>query len=63
MDNLRYVYPDLKAHGVEAEVHTFAGVPHGMAGDKVFTGRVDYPNFELWIPLADAFMQDVYKKL
>ena len=63
MDNLRYVYPDLKAHGVEVEVHTFAGVPHGMAGDKVFTGRVDYPNFELWIPLADAFMQDVYKKL
>ena len=51
-------------HGcIDNAIHTFAGVPHGMAGDKVFTGRVDYTNFELWIPLADAFMQDVYKKL
>lgn len=63
MDNLRATYPDLKAHGVEMEIHTFAGTPHGMAGDKVFTGRVDYPNFELWIPLADAFLQDVFQKL
>ncbi len=62
MDNLNWTYPDLVAHGVPVEVHTFAGTPHGQAGAKVLTGgRVDYPNFELWIPLADAFLQDLFR--
>ena len=62
MKNLHYVYPDLLAHGVELEVHTFAGVPHGQAGVKAYDGCVKYPNFELWEVLADAFMKDVYAK-
>lgn len=60
MDNLHYTYPDLVAHGVPVEVHTFAGVPHGQAGGKLL--GVQYPNFELWEPLADAFMQDVFSR-
>lgn len=62
MDNLNATYPDLIAHGVQVEVHTFAGVPHGQAGAKIMDGEVKYPNFEMWLPLADAFMQDVYGK-
>ncbi len=62
MDNLRATYPELLAHGVELEVHTFAGVPHGQAGAPLVTGDVKYPNFQLWLPLADAFLQDVYAK-
>lgn len=62
MDNLRATYPELLAHGVELEVHTFAGVPHGQAGAPLVTGDVKYPNFQLWLPLADAFLQDVYSK-
>lgn len=62
MDNLNYTYPDLLAHGVKVEVHTFAGVPHGQAGIRFMDGMVKYPNFEMWLPLADLFMQDVYAK-
>lgn len=61
MDNLHWMYPSLLKQGVPVEVHTFAGVPHGKAGDRIkFGGVSQYPSFELWLPLADAFMQDVY---
>ena len=62
MENLHATYPDLVAHGVQVEVHTFAGVPHGKAGVRMVDGQVNYPNFELWLPLADAFLQDVFGK-
>lgn len=62
MDNLNYVYPDLLAHGVEVEVHTFAGVPHGQAGMALLDGYVKYPNFQMWVPLADAFLQNLYAR-
>ena len=58
--NFNYVYPDLLRHNVPAEVHTFAGVPHGKAGTILIDD--DYPNFDLWVPLADAFLQDLKKK-
>ncbi len=61
LDNLHWTYRDLLAHGVRAEVHTFTGVPHGQAGVSIL-GNYEYPNFELWKPLADAFMQQVYRK-
>ncbi len=61
MDNLHWVYPSLLAQGIPVEVHTFAGVPHGQAGAKINHGGVSpYPNFDLWEPLADAFLQDVF---
>lgn len=60
IDNFNYVYPDLLKHNVPVEVHTFAGVPHGRAGASI-VGE-NFENFDLWVPLADAFMQDVYKK-
>ena len=60
MDNLNDTYPDLLAHGVPVEVHTFAGVPHGQAGMRILDGEVKYPSFELWLPLADAFLQNVF---
>ena len=60
MDNLHYMEPELLAHGVRTEVHTFAGVPHGKAGIS-FVWDEQWPNFNLWLPLADAFMQDVYR--
>ena len=62
LDNLNYVYPDLLAHGVEVEVHTFAGVPHGQAGMALLDGYVKYPNFQMWVPLADAFLQNLYAR-
>lgn len=61
MENLNYVYPDLVKRGVPVEIHTFAGVPHGGAGFKITEG-IQHPNFELWLPLADAFLQDVFTK-
>lgn len=61
MDNFNYVYPILVSHGVPVEAHTFAGTPHGIAGHKFFE-ELKYPLFELWLPLADAFMRDVYEK-
>lgn len=61
MNNLHWMYPSLLEHGVPVEVHTFAGVPHGEAGSKIRHGGISqYPSFDLWEPLADAFMQDVY---
>lgn len=62
MDNLHYAYFDLLKHGVPVEIHTFAGVPHGQAGIALIDGEIKYPNFELWLPLADAFMQHVYQQ-
>lgn len=62
MKNLNYVYPQLVKHGVTVEIHTFAGTPHGMAGIDLIDGEVKYPNFQLWEPLADAFMLDIYQK-
>lgn len=61
MDNLNYTYPDLIAHGVPVEMHTYAATPHGVAGIKLVEGKVNFPLFETWNDLADAFMQDVYK--
>ena len=61
MENLHYVYPELIAHHVEVEVHTFSGVPHGQSGISVY-GENRYPHFQLWLPLADAFMQNVFAK-
>jgi len=58
MKNLDYVYPDLAAHGVTVEIHTFAGTPHGQAGSRLY--GISYPNFDLWETLADSFMMDVY---
>ena len=63
MKNLSYYYDDLLKHGVNVEVHTFAGTPHGCAGYKMMeNGFERYKNFNLWLPLADYFMQDVYDK-
>ncbi len=61
MDNFEYVYPDLLAHHVPVEVHTFAGTPHGQAGCRRKNGGTPpYPNFELWEELADYFMMDAF---
>lgn len=60
-ENLHPTYNSLIEHGVPVEIHTFAGAPHGIAGRKIIEGEVHYPNFELWLPLADSFMQDAYK--
>jgi len=60
LDNLYSTLPSLMEHNVPVEIHTFAGVPHGQAGIRM-TGAPAYENFELWVPLADAFMQDIYK--
>ncbi|NMA65139.1 MAG: alpha/beta hydrolase [Clostridiaceae bacterium] len=60
MDNLHPTYNSLVEHGVQVEIHTFAGVPHGVAGRKLIDGYVAYPNFEMWLALADSFLQDVY---
>ena len=61
LQNLNYVYPILVEHGVKVEVHTFAGVPHGVAGQSILHGKSPYPLFDLWYDLADAFMQDAYR--
>ena len=61
LDNLHWTYQDLLAHGIRAEVHTFTGVPHGQAGVSIFGNR-NYFNFDLWLLLADAFMQKVFGK-
>ena len=62
MENLNYVYPIMANQGIEVEVHTFAGVPHGVAGLKFRGGEHPYPTFDLWYTLADAFMQNVYSR-
>ncbi len=62
MNNLPDVYSDLLAHNVPVEVHTFAGVPHGQAGVPLIHGEVRFPNFQMWIPLADCFLTDLFGK-
>lgn len=62
LDNLHWTYQDLLKHGIKAEVHTFTGVPHGQAGVHLL-GNYEYPNFELWLPLADAFMQRIFRQM
>ena len=63
LKNFEYYYPDLLAHGVTVEVHTFAGTPHGVAGYKLMEhGFERYKTFNLWLQLADNFMQDLYAK-
>lgn len=49
---------DLK---VKVEMHTFAGVPHGIGAGTGADGKV-YPNASIWPSLADSFMDDVYAK-
>lgn len=61
LDNLNATLPDLMAHHVEVEVHTFSGVPHGQSGATIY-GNYSYPHFQLWLPLADVFMQNVFAK-
>lgn len=61
MTNLIATVPDLQAHHVQVEVHTFAGVPHGQSGICIY-GEKKYANFRLWVQLADAFLDDVYSK-
>lgn len=61
LDNLHWAYRDLLDHGIRAEVHTFTGVPHGQVGVSIL-GNFEYPNFELWLPLADAFMARVFQQ-
>ena len=62
MMNLDHYVQELKGANVPLEVHTFAGVPHGVAGIRIIDGYEKYPNFNLWLDLADAFMQDIYRK-
>lgn len=62
LKNLYELLPLQLAHGVDMEIHTFAGVPHGQAGNPLVVGAVHYPNFQLWLPLADAFLQDRFNK-
>lgn len=47
--------------GIKVEIHTFAGVPHGIGAGTGADGTV-YPNATTWPSLADAFMKDVYAK-
>ena len=62
IDNFNFVYPDLLAHNVPVEVHTFAGVPHGQAGATITKDGQQFPSFDLWEPLADYFLMDVFKE-
>jgi len=61
LDNLNYVYPTLIQQGIPVEIHTFAGVPHGQAGVELLDGMVKYPNFQMWVKLADYFLMDLWK--
>jgi len=61
MPNLEATLPDLMAHHVNLEVHTFAGVPHGQSGIQIY-GEHKYPAFELWPIMADQFIQNVFSK-
>ncbi len=60
IDNFNYVYPQLLERKIPVEIHTFAGVPHGQAGVELIDGCIKYPNFQLWVPLADAFLMDLF---
>jgi len=61
LDNLNYCYPLLLQQGVKMEVHTYAGVPHGVAGRTAGGRPAPYPLFETWETFADAFLQDLWK--
>lgn len=61
MENLNAVYPDLLAHHVPVEIHTFAGTPHGPASTRIVEGAARHSNFELWPVLADVFIQNVFE--
>ena len=61
MENLNYVYFQQLKHGVPVEIHTFAGTPHGKAGYGLISEKEDHPNFDLWVELADYFLQDAWK--
>lgn len=60
IENLHAVYFDLVQRGIPAEIHTFSGHPHGYAGWKIVDG-IGHPNFDLWIPLADHFIQNAFE--
>ncbi len=62
LENIQALYPELVSHGIYCEVHTFSGVPHGMAGRRLVDGYVKYPNFETWIILADSFLLHVFAR-
>ncbi|MGI6199863.1 MAG: alpha/beta hydrolase [Christensenellales bacterium] len=62
LDNLNALLPELIAHGVEMEIHTFAATPHGVAGIRILDPDARYPQFERWPILADAFLQDLYNR-
>lgn len=47
-------------HGVQIEAHSFTEAPHGQARIKLLYGEGRYLNFELWLPLADAFLQNLF---
>lgn len=47
--------------GIFAELHTFAGVPHGFGAGTHADGTV-YENAATWTILADCFMQVVYAR-
>ena len=47
--------------GNRAELHVFAGAPHGFGAGTDGTGNC-FANAATWPSLADDFMQDVYSK-
>ena len=57
-DTVSYTHLDVYKR---QEVHTFAGVPHGQGGITI-VGEKTYPNFQLWLQLADVFLQDVFQR-
>jgi len=59
MRNINGLYNSLVEHNIPVEIHTFAGHGHGIAGRKLFDG-IGNPTFDLWIPLADAFLRDAF---
>lgn len=59
MVNLKYFLSELQKYDISHEAHTFAGVPHGQAGMKMIDGYEKYPNFNLWVLLADEFLEDL----
>jgi len=61
IENLNAVYFDLCQRKIPVEIHTFSGHPHGYAGWKIIDGKGNQ-NFDLWEPLADHFIQDVFAK-
>lgn len=60
--NFPFHYMSLVEHQIPVEVHSFSGAGHGIGGISILDENAVNPNFELWILLADSFMQDVYEK-